>query len=115
MFLFGSHDDIAATYWDAALSSFGEKFEAKPIDEMTVQELERAVVYARMALTSAWSDGVITEVEQVLLDQYDELFQALAEASERFREVVRSGRHQPVGPWTRENIDKYKKLAGVLG
>lgn len=114
MFQFGSPEDSAALYWNEALAGHGGELTPKPMDEMSLVELERAIVYARIALIKAWRDGVMEDFERPLLEQYDELFAYLAEVSPKFREAVRLGRHQVVGPYTRENIDKYKALAGVL-
>jgi hypothetical protein len=114
VFQFGSPEDTATLYWDEALAGHGGLVTPWPMDEMSLEELKRALVYARIALVKAWRDGIVDEFERPLLEQYDELFAYLASVSPEFRQVVKNGVHQVVGPYTRENIDKYKALAGVL-
>lgn len=113
MFFFGDPKDTAKLFWENALKTRGPSLPDCPIDEMEEQDLRNAFTYLYMAARNAIREGVSPEVLEVLMEEYDKAFKALAEASDGFKEVVRSNRHVYIGGYAPENIKKYKGLAGV--
>lgn len=113
MFDFGAPEDSADLFRKKALGAKGPRLPDCHWDEMEEKDLRNAFAYLYMAVRDALQEGASDEVVEILLKDYDEVFKALAEASERFREAVRTSKHRPVLGATRESVDKYKKLAGV--
>ena len=113
MFHFGDPQETAKIFWENALRVQGPKVPDLPYDEMEEQDLRNVFTYLYMSAQEALNQGASEEVMAILIDQYDEVFQALAEASESFRNVVRYNQHVYVGGYSKENIKKYKQLAGV--
>lgn len=115
MFFFGSPEDTAQLYWRNATEVTGPALAEAPLDEMTEKELRIALTYARMAYKAARDDGATEEVMQLLLDEHDAVFVALAEVSEKFRSYVKAGACLPLTGFSPESIARYKNLAGVGG
>lgn len=113
MFDFGAPEDTAQLFWTSALKVRGPKLPETPVDEMSEEELRNAIAYCYLAHQKAQEEGASDEVMQVLVDQHDEVFEALAVASGRFRDNVLNNRIHWMGGWDPENIAKYKRLAGV--
>jgi len=113
MFHFGSPEDTAEILRAEALASGGPGLRECQLDELSEKELRVALAYTYMALQDAYRDDQPTEVVSILKSDYDGVFEALAEASEDFRDAVRTNRHQFAGPRTKEIVYYYKKLAGV--
>lgn len=112
MFDFGSPEDTAQLFWAAALAVTGPKLPEVPIDEMEEEDLRKAISYCYLAYQKAEQEGASDAVLEVLVQEHDKVFQALAEASQRFRNKVQYGKIHWLGGWDPENIAKYKKLAG---
>lgn len=115
MFFFGNPEDTARLYWRNSTEVTGPYLADAPLDEMSEQELRNALTYARISYKMALQDSADESVVSILLDQYDAVFQALAEVSERFRKAVRGNYCAPITGYNPESIAKYKKLAGVEG
>lgn len=113
MFYFGSPEDTASLYWRNSTEYTGPALAQCPIDEMTEQELRMALTYCRIAYKDALKDGATEEVMAILLEQHDEVFKTLAEASERFRLRVKNRYCIPLTGHSAESIQKYRRLAGV--
>lgn len=94
MFNFGDSAAQAQMLRDAVKSLEVKEIELPdyPVDEMTVQELRNANAYAWLVLDQAheqgYSDEVIAEVEA----DYKEIFKALCEHDDGFRERVTTGK-----------------------
>lgn len=113
MFYFGTPEDNARLLWESALSVPGPTLNEKALDEMTEAECKNALVYARIAYQMAETNESPKEVLDILLAEYDRIFEHTATISEDFKEFIRGHRHQWLGGYDPENIKKYKKLAGV--
>ncbi|ADF42378.1 hypothetical protein S-CBS2_gp022 [Synechococcus phage S-CBS2] len=113
MFFFGNPEDSARMYWNEVKGVTGPALPEIPLDEQTEQELRVSITYQRMAIKKAWHDGASDEILGVLLEEYDNTFAHLAAVSESFRDDVEKGRHRVIGGYTRENLDKYRRLAGL--
>lgn len=115
MFNFGAPEDSADLFRRKALKVRGPKLPDCHWEEMEEKDLRNAFTYLYMSVSDALREGASDDVIEILLKEYDEVFEALAQASERFRDAVKTNRHRPVLGATRESIDKYKKLAGLYG
>jgi hypothetical protein len=113
MFFFGNPEDTAKMYWEEAGRLTGPAMPLAPLDELTEQELRNVLTYQRIAIRAAWDDGAADEVTELLIEQYDQTFAHLAMVSDEFRDAVEKGRHRVIGGFTRENLDKYRRLAGL--
>ena len=65
MFVFGTPEDQAATYWDA-VRQMGPGVPEHPLEEMTVEELRSTQVLAGMAWKNAKIEGATQEVLDML-------------------------------------------------
>ncbi|MGA0100589.1 MAG: hypothetical protein ACO3HF_00965 [Burkholderiaceae bacterium] len=113
MFFFGTPEDTAGLYWRNSTEIRGPEVAAMPVDEMSEQQLRNAITYCRIAYKKAVEDEAEEEVLSLLLEQHDEVFKALAEASEDFRLRVKNRYCIPITGFTPESVEKYRKLAGV--
>ena len=114
MFYFGRPEDTAQVYWENVVRESGPGMPEGHYDEMSIEELKIAFTYLYGAYRAAIDDGLDEDVVKYMMAQYDELFEILAIASDEFKEIVKNGRHMYLGGYTKENIAKYKKLAGVV-
>ena len=112
MFDFGSPEDTAKLFWGMALAVSGPKLPDVPVDEMEEEDLRKAIAYCYLAHQKAEQEGASDAVLEVLTEEHDKVFKALAEASQRFRDRVQRDKIHWLGGWDTENIAKYKKLAG---
>ncbi len=113
MFNFGDPMDTARLAWDYALRAKGPKVPSVPYDELEEQDLRNMLAYLHISVGNAQEQGVSDEVMEILVNEYDYVFQLLAEGSDEFRESVRSNRHFPATGVDAESIQKYKRLAGL--
>ena len=113
MFNFGDPLDTAKLAWEYALSVKGPKLPSAPYDELDEQDLRNALTYLHIAIGNALEHGASDEVVEILVEEYDEAFQVLAEGCDSFREAVFSGRHFPATGTDKESVKKYKRLAGL--
>ena len=113
MFDFGDPLDTARLSWEYALSVKGPKVPPVPYDELEEQDLRNVLTYLHVAVGNAAQSGASDQVLEILVDEYDEVFQLLAEGCDSFREMVRANRHFPATGSSTENTQKYKQLAGV--
>lgn len=112
MFDFGRPEDTAELLYQQTLAGSGPPLPDCHWDEMEEGDLRNAFVYLYRTVRKAYGEGVSAEVLEVLVKEYDEVFTALVEVSDRFRTAVLRGKHQPVLGYTREQVDKYKAIAG---
>jgi hypothetical protein len=113
MFDFGKPEDTASLFTEEAFRSKGPSLPDCHWREMEEKDLRNLFTYLYRAVRTAHKEGASDEVVKVLLLEYDDVFQALAEASNSFRQAVKDNKHQPVLGTTKEQVRKYKKLAGV--
>lgn len=114
MFFFGNAEATAQMYIDNKLAQTGPMLPEVHYDEMEEQELRYAFAYLYGAVRAAHKDGADPDVIAILTRDYDAVFQQLAEVSEAFRDVVARGRHQYIPNRSKENVAKYKRLAGLI-
>lgn len=114
MFDFGKPEDTADLICSSVLKQSGPGLPDIHWEEMDLNDLQKAFAYMYVAVTTAVAIDSSKEVIELLLEQYDEIFQHLAASSEDFREAVRSHRHQIVTGLTEESVLKYHKLAGLI-
>lgn len=77
-------------------------------DEMSLEELSCALTWLYMAASMASKQGVDRPVQDVLVEWYDEVFAAIAEASDEFRDRFKKGSIVPLGG--RAGKPKYRKM-----
>lgn len=80
---------------------------------MTEEEHRIALVYYYIAYHDGRRAGVASEVMNVIMGQYDVLFEGLAKRSEEFKKVVDQNRHQYLTGYNKPTKAKYRKLAGL--
>ncbi len=114
MFFFGDAEQTARLYIDNKLGQTGPVIPDVHYEEMEEQDLRYVFAYLYGAVKEAHRDGADAEVIAILTRDYDAVFKQLAEVSERFRDVVARGRHIYIPNRKRENVEKYKKLAGLI-
>ena len=109
MFLFGDPAEAAKMQVEMHLNSGGPRVPEVHFDEMEEQDLLNFMAYLYGALNSALLHGQDDAIVEVLREWYDELFVALLEASDMFRDnVLRGFVSPPGGPKVRR---KYMELA----
>ena len=113
MFYFGDPVETAKIYWDRAAKIRGPKVATKPVEEMTLSQLRNALVYCRAAHALAETELQSKEVLDVLVDQYDEVFEELASVDSILRTAIEKNRHKYLGGYEKENIAKYKAMVGL--
>ena len=113
MFNFGSTEQTVALYYGSLSSIKGPAIPEGHYSEMSEEEMKTLFVYLHIALSNAIRDGAEESVVESITEEYDELFLALLEASDGFREVVKADRH--VSPWgyNAKARNKYRALAGM--
>lgn len=113
MFFFGDSSETAQLYWTSALNLEGPAIPDVFYDEMSEKQLRNTLTYLRIAYLQAVQDGAGDEILALLLDEYDLVFEHLAEVSDDFRKAVLTGLHQPITGFDDESFAKYRSLAGV--
>lgn len=113
MFFFGSHEDTARLYWDRAAASKGPAMPQGHYEEMKPKQLRIAITYARMAYSIAEQEQQPKEVMDILIEAYDLMFIAMVDADPSFVEMVKMNHHRYLGGHGKENVSKYRKLAGL--
>ncbi len=113
MFDFGDPLDTAKVMWNYALSVKGPALPSEPYEELEEKDLRNALAYLHIAVGNAVQNGHSDEVLAILVEEYDTVFQLLAEGCEDFREMVRANRHFPATGVSPESVQKYKELAGL--
>ena len=111
MFHFGDSGQNAQLYREYTKTLKGPILPDVHWEEMSEKDLRIAFAYQYAALKKALEDQSDEEVIAELTEEYDELFQGLAQASERFCEAVLSNRHMFLPRHDRATIDKYKGFA----
>jgi len=109
MFHFGAPEDTVAAYFQALVASEGPGVPDVHFDEMTLEQQEFALTYARMICEGASVQGDPDEVVEAAIAMYDELFELLLENSDEFRDAVLSRRHVALN-----NDPKYYMMAKGL-
>ena len=114
MFDFGKPEDTADLICLSVLQESGPGLPDLHWEEMDLDDLEKAFAYMYVAVSQAIASRSSRDVIDLLIAQYDEMFEHLAASSEDFREAVRSNRHQLVTGVSDESFLKYHKLAGLI-
>ncbi len=113
MFNFGDPLDTAGVAWNYALSVKGPAVPSVPYDEMEEQDLRNTLAYLHIAVGNGVQEGASEEVMEILVEEYDTVFQLLAEGCDEFKEMVRTSKHFPATGTDKESVQKYKELAGL--
>ena len=113
MFFFGNPEDTALLYWERAQSLNGPAMPIGHFDELQPKQLRIAITYARMAFSLAEQEEQPREVLDILIDAYDQVFELLAATSEAFLDTIKRNQHRFLGGHSKENVRKYKRLAGL--
>lgn len=113
MFEFGRPEDTAELFWKNVLALTGPGLPDCHWEEMDEEHLEDALTYLYIAVREAILDEASQDVVDVLVSQYDEVFEAVALVSEELRDAVKVGKHRPVLGPGKENREKYERLAGL--
>lgn len=112
MFFFGEPEDSAKVFWEGAVASPGPELPDCHFDEMEEQDLLNCLTYCRMAADRAIaSPGVDSSVIDILVSEFDKVFEAAVNNSPRFRANFINGIHIYLGGYEKENINKYRALA----
>ena len=114
MFEFGRPEDTMELLWGNSLALAGPGLPDCHWEEMEEQDLLNAFTYLYLTVREAILDEVSQDVIDLLVSEYDQVFEVIASSSEEFREAVRSGRHKIVLGPQKEHRNKYKKLAGLM-
>jgi len=109
MFLFGDVSDTARTYLEYVMGDDPRNFSDVPADELSLQELQNALVWLNIAIARSRREEVDKSIYDTLLDWYDEVFEADAAASDRLLKAIRAGYHVP--PTGRQDLPKYVAIA----
>lgn len=115
MFDFGRPEDTAQLFRNQSMNKTGPAIADCDWREMEDEDLSHLLVYLYGSIKAAVREEANEEVIELLLNEYDEVFSAVAKFSEPLRIAVKNGRHQPVTGINKENIEKYRRLAGVEG
>jgi len=113
MFEFGRPEDTAELLWKNVVTLAGPGLPDCHWEEMEERDLTNAFVYLYLTIREAILDEVSQDVIDVLVSQYDEVFEAMALSSEDFRDAVKTGRHRIVLGQQAEHREKYERLAGL--
>ena len=113
MFFFGDPEQTLQLYWENQLSKQGPGVADCYYDEMSEKELKDVFAYLYMTYSQALEDGVEDEVLVLIRREYDTVFQLMAEVVDGFRQRVDQKRHVFLPDHSKENINKYRKLAGL--
>lgn len=113
MFYFGDPSVSAQIFLDNAQRVQGPTLPAVHYDEMSVEDVRNALTYIYLAYMDAEEGGASPEIIDILVQQYDEVFEHLAAICDEFREACRNSPGSYPGPKGRANLAKYRKLAGV--
>ena len=113
MFDFGDPLDTARVMWNYAFTVKGPEVPSVPYDELEEEDLRNMLAYLHIAVGDAVEGGSSDEVLSILVQEYDTVFQLLAEGCDSFREMVGQGRHFPATGHSKESVEKYKRLAGL--
>lgn len=97
MFFVGDTSAAAAFYWDEVRRKNPRVRDAPP-EELSLKELKRLMVLAKMAYDRAIDDGASGDALAPLLDPYRDLFLTLCELDEGFLAWV-TGRGLEFHPW----------------
>ncbi len=97
MFVFGDPAEAAKMHLDLYLNAGGPEVPDVHFDEMGEQDLRNVMAYLHAALTKGLVYGLDEAMLGVLTEWYDEVFYALAEVSEHFRENMLGGFVFPPG------------------
>jgi len=114
MFNFGSTEDNAALLWENALAGYGPELPDCHYDEMSEKDLKNLFAYIYSVLKTAIVEGAPQEVIDLLTEYYDEVFVARA-ASDKFKAILKNGRHHYIPDFSPEVVNKYHALAGIPG
>ena len=111
MFTFGVPSETAQLLLDDIVAATqGPPLVKAPFDEASEQELRNALAWANMAIRRAQKDGLDDAVVDVLVEWYDEVFQALLEVSDSFLKRSKQGLlHSPTGPQDRPKYFAFVK------
>lgn len=109
MFLFGDASDTARTYLEYVMGDDPHRFPDVHFDELTLSELENAVVWLRLAFQQSEREEADRSISDTLLAWYDEAFEAHANVSDKLLKAIRAGKHVP--PTGRQDLPKYVAIA----
>lgn len=111
MFVFGDPEHAALLLLQDHARRLGPGLPDAPLDELTEKELRILLAYLYGVTSRGLRGGIGGDSLDVLISWYDEVFLALAEASEDFLRAFAKGKALP--PQGRHYRDKYLRMAGV--
>lgn len=97
MFVFGDPADAAKLHVDMYIDSPGPDVPDIHFEDMEEQDLRNVMAYLYVALDNGTHQGLDEAMLDVVREWFDEVFTALAEASEAFREKFMEGVITPPG------------------
>ena len=109
MFLFGETGDTARLYLESIIGSDPRSFPDAPVDELSLQELENALVWLNIAVSQSVKTLDDASVRETLIEWYDEVFEAHTSASDKLLKAIKDNRHLP--PTGRRDLPKYVAIA----
>ncbi len=114
MFFFGSPEDAAVLIWEGALAEKGPLLPDCHPEEMTEQQILNCLAYSRMAAERALATKDMDHSTiQLLIDQFDIVFEIAVNRIDSFRANFVNGTHVYLGGYAIENINKYRDLANL--
>ena len=108
MFAFGDPADTAKLYLDEIMTGLGPSTPDLHFEEMEEPDLRIAMAWLHAAAAKGLREGLEAEVQDILVEWYDEVFIALTESSDRFRTKWREGVITP--PGGQNTRAKYAKI-----
>ena len=98
MFVFGDSADATRLFLDEVVASTrGPALANKHLEDMSEEDLRVAMTWLHVAIDNALRDGADEAVIDLLYGWHEEVFTAVAEASESFRTLFKQGRITPPG------------------
>ena len=115
MFYFGDPEDTAQVYISEAIAEDGPGMPEGALEDLDLQDLRHAFVYARMACQKAIVfDKADRAVIDALIEIYDEIFCHIMARDPETEHNFNIGWHVLLEPST-ENEAKYRKMAKMYG
>lgn len=109
MFVFGDIEESARTYLEYVTQVKGPRLPDGPVDEMTEEEIAKAVVWLYAAISRSLVEDADQSLTKKLVEWYDEAFVAYCKTSNKVLDALERKAHIP--PTGITDLDKYRALA----
>ena len=110
MFNFGDPKEIAQLHLDVAKEDTVFNSEAD-LMKMPIEELREHLVTTRIAYKEARRGFGAQEASDMLLEMYDDAFEAMCRRSSGFRGIVLNNKHVYINGYIKQQVVKYKGIA----